>query len=144
METVGGDNLDCGNVIGCLTDHIVETLAVTVPWMSWIFDEHVLTPRQGSGEHLTRVYGHRLELEREAADLAKLATHRVRWASIEELQRFGTQQEQCWVAMWQGEYDEDGLPVRRTYGYRGDAGKYFSHNGPGNPLVTDASPKTST
>ena len=37
METAGGDNLDCGNVIGCLTDHIAETLGVAVPWMSWVW-----------------------------------------------------------------------------------------------------------
>ena len=103
-------------------------------------DEHVITPGQGSGEHLTRVYGHRLEVDREASDLATLAAlgGEQRWASAEELN--GLQEaEQRWVGMWQGECDEDGLPVRRTFGYRGDAGKHFSHNGPGNPLMDDGS-----
>jgi hypothetical protein len=39
--------------------------------------------------------------------------------------------------MWQHQIDEDGLAVRRTYGYRGEAGKFFTHNGPGNPLAEE-------
>jgi hypothetical protein len=56
VETPGGDNLDCGNVIGCVTDHLTESLGVTLPWMSWIHDHLLSTPDEGSGEHMTRVY----------------------------------------------------------------------------------------
>ena len=156
VETAGGDNLDCGNVIGCVTDHIEQGLGVKIPWMSWIHDYHQIgltrpgENDEGAGtaacEHMTRVYGHRLEPEREAADLAgveRVAASSssaangggVRWVTREQLagrlEHDG--EEASWVAMWQDEVDEDGLAVRRTYGYRGEAGRFFSHNSPGNP-----------
>lgn len=132
VETKGGDNLDCGNVIGCLTDHVSDTLGVAVPWMSWIHD-HVVSA--GSADHLTRVYGTRLEPAFEAAAVRAASSVGAKWASAAELAQLVGPDVAQWVRMWQEQIDEDGLPVRRTYGYRGEYGRYFSHLNPGNPLV---------
>ena len=54
--------------------------------------------------------------------------------SAVELTQLASPEVVQWVRMWQEQTDEDGLAVRRTYGYRGEYGRYFSHLNPGNPV----------
>ena len=111
VESFGGDAIDCGNVIECLSDHAEAELGVRPPWMSWLTDRHRHTPGVGSGEHIRRVYAHRLQrasADDSAALVAESGGDDARWvdrSELESLARAGELEEGSeelrWLEMWQ-------------------------------------------
>jgi hypothetical protein len=115
-------------------------------WMSWLTDMHRHTPRAGSGEHLRRVYAHRLP-EATAASQARsiersVSDGRVRWVRHRELLALAKQgelengaEELKWLGMWQRSGDEQGRAVQRGFGFSGALADSFTHYRPDNFLT---------
>ena len=126
--------LDSGNVIGTMTQHLLEEIQVEVPFMTWIYD-HKTTDTFGNVV-LNRIYGYRITQNEEDIINIALSTSQYCWASQIDIK---DELMKKFVHMWIHGVNEKNEKVLRTVGFSHP--KYSkllanTYNGPGNPVET--------